>query len=187
MTRQRGPALVFEPAALIRPVLDGRVTTFYEWRLAGLYESYRDVSRHTPVVPVITGIYFGFDHENLYVRIDTSLSPQAAEFTAMAFRLEFDCPVERTVTMRRSTPCLSGAAELAIEPADEAAGVRAVALECIEAAVPFALIEAHESQRVSFRVAVLRGDEVVERRPFHEIITLTIPTKDFEAEMWSTL
>lgn len=187
MTRQKGPALVFEPVALIRPILDGRVTTFYEWRLAGLYESYRDVSRRTPVVPVITQIYFGFDHDNLYIRVDTSLSPQAPEFTALGFRLEFDSPTETVVTLRRTTPCLPAAAELAIEPAEWASTTRAVALECIEAAVPFALIRAGEGQRVSFRVAVEREGQVVERRPFHEVIGLRVPTKDFEGEMWSTL
>lgn len=187
ITRQRGPALVFEPAALIRPVLDGRVTTFYEWRLAGLYESYKDVSRRTPAVPVITAIYFGFDHEKLYLRVDTSVSPQAAEFGPLALRLEFDSPVETTLTMRRMGPCLPGAVALAIEPADQAPGVEAVALECVEAAIPFALIKAGEGQRVSFRVAILRDGQVIERRPFHEVISLTVPTKDFEGEMWSTL
>lgn len=187
LTRQKGPALVLEPAALIRPVLDGRVTTFYEWRLAGLYESYKDVSRHTPVVPVITAVFFGFDHKNLYIRIDTSVSPQVAEFTALGFRLEFDCPMQTALTMRRVSPCLPAAAELTVEPRDQASGMRAVALECIEAAIPFALLGAEDGQRISFRVAVLRDGQAVERRPFHEVIGLTVPTKDFEGEMWSTL
>jgi hypothetical protein len=187
MTRQKGPALVFEPAALIRPVLDGRVTTFYEWRLAGLYESYRDISRETAVVPVMTAIYFGFDHENLYLRIDTGISPQAEDFARLAFRLEFDCPVEKTWTMRGAAACGPGATALAIDPRDEACPATAVALECIETAIPFGLLHAREGDRVSFRVAALRDGCVVERRPLHEVISLVLPTKDFEGEMWSTL
>ncbi len=187
MAREKGPAFAFDPAAIIKPTLDGRVTTFYEWRLAGLYESYKDVSRHTPVAPVIGAIHFGFDHENLYLRIDTSVSPQSPEFTAMTFRLEFDTPVEKAIIFRAVRPCSPAAIDLAIEDVDSKSGVRVVALESIEAAVPFRTIGAQPGQKFSFRVAVLNRNEVVERRPFHEVISLTVPTKEFEAEMWSTL
>jgi len=187
MTQQKGPALVFEPAAMMKPILDGRVTTFYEWRLAGLYESYRDVSRHTPVDPVVTAVHFGFDRDNLYVRIDTSVSPQSAEFTQMAFRLEFDCPVERQITFRAEKPCTPRSVDLAVEPGAGTDGARAVALELLEAVVPFSLIGAHPGDRLSFRVAVMRKGTVAEHRPFHETIVLTVPTEDFDAQMWGTL
>jgi alpha-amylase/alpha-mannosidase (GH57 family) len=184
--KQKGPAFAFEPVALMKPVLDGRVTTFYEWRLAGLYESYRDVSRHTPVAPVVSAIHFGFDHENLYVRIDTSVSPQSAQFAAMAFRLEFRAPTEREFTLKACQACAPGGTDLAVTGGPDEPP-RAVALEIIEMAVPFALIGARPGAEVAFRLAVLRGDQVVERRPFHEVISLMAPTADFEAEMWSTL
>ena len=184
---QKGPALVFEPAAIMKPILDGRITTFYEWRLAGLYESYRDVSRHTPVAPVVTAVHFGFDRENLYVRIDTKVSPQGVEFTQMAFRLEFDCPVEREITFRAEKPCSPESIELMVEPRAQTKGARAVALETIEAAVPFDLLGARPGDRLSFRVAVVRKGTVAEHRPFHEMITLTVPSADFDAQMWGTL
>ena len=187
MAREKGPAFTFEPAAIMKPVLDGRVTTFYEWRLAGLYESYKDVSKHTPVAPVILDIFFGFDHADLYLRIDTSVSPQSPEFTQMAFRIEFDTPVTRSVSLRACSPCAPGAIDLEVAPPALAGAVRAVALESVEAAVPFALIGVEPGEPFSFRVAVVRDGDVVERRPFHEIIALTRPTKDFESEIWSTL
>jgi alpha-amylase/alpha-mannosidase (GH57 family) len=186
-SRQKGPAFVLEPAAIIRPVLDGRVTTFYEWRLAGLYESYRDVSRHTPVATVISSIYFGFDQDNLYLRIDTGISPQAPEFTEMAFRVEFGSPTEQNITIRAAEPRSPGHISLLIQPAGVAPGVRAVALEAVELAIPFSVIQAAPGQKFSFRISVLRDGEVVERRPFHDVISLSVPTQDFEAEMWSTL
>jgi alpha-amylase/alpha-mannosidase (GH57 family) len=187
LTRQRGPAFVFEPAAIMKPVLDGRVTTFYEWRLAGLYESYRDVSRHTPVTPIITAVYFGFDDETLYVRVDTGVSPQARDFTALALRLEFETPLELSLTLRALEPCSPECPGLAVEPAEHASVVRAAALECLEAAVPFAVIGVGPGETFGFRVAVVRDGRVLERRPFHELISVTAPTKTFEAEMWSTL
>jgi alpha-amylase/alpha-mannosidase (GH57 family) len=184
MSGHRGPGFVLEPVAIIKPVLDGRVTTFYEWRLAGLYESHRDVSRHTPAPPVITAVHFGFDHTNLYVAIGTSVSPQSAEFAALAFRLEFDCPTEKRITLTAGRPCGPGATELEVEPAGSA-GIRCTALETLEIAVPFAEIGARPGGTISFRIAVLRAGEVLERRPFHELIRVDVPTADFDAEMWS--
>jgi alpha-amylase/alpha-mannosidase (GH57 family) len=179
----RGPGFVLEPVAIMRPVLDGRVTTFYEWSLAGLYESHRDVSRHTPAAPVITAVHFGFDHANLYLAIDTSVSPQSPEFTGLGFRLEFDCPVDKRITLRADRPCGPGATDLTVEPASDAA-IRCTALETLELAVPFAEIGARPGDSISFRIAVLRGSEVLERRPFHEVIRMEVPSADFEAEMW---
>jgi alpha-amylase/alpha-mannosidase (GH57 family) len=187
MTRQKGPAFLFEPAALMKPVLDGRVTTFYEWRLAGLYESYRDVSRHTPVTPIITAIHFGFDNETLYLRVDTGVSPQARDFAALALRLEFEGPRELAVTLKAPGPRSPEAPDLTVEPPEHAASVRAAALECIEAAVPFRVIGVGPGESFAFRVAVVRDGKVLERRPFHELISVTAPTRNFEAEMWSTL
>jgi hypothetical protein len=184
---QKGPAFAFEPTALIRPVLDGRVTTFYEWRLAGLYESYKDVSRHTQVAPVITAIYFGFDEEHLYVRVDTGISPQNAEFAGLELRLEFDTPVERTLAFKAERPCTPTACDLTLGGDGDWTGARAVALETIEVAVPFRLVDVTPGGTLAFRIALARGDDVLERRPFHEVITLIAPTADFEAEMWSTL
>jgi hypothetical protein len=187
LLRHKGPAFAFEPVALIKPVLDGRVTTFYEWRLAGLYESYKDVSRHTQVAPVITAIYFGFDQEHLYVRIDTGISPQSPEFAGLALRLEFDTPIERALTFNATRACVPEACDLEPTGEGELTGARAAALETVEVAVPFKLVDALPGGILAFRVALLRGEDVLERRPFHEVISLTVPTTDFEAEMWSTI
>jgi alpha-amylase/alpha-mannosidase (GH57 family) len=188
MSDRGGVAIRFEPVAVLHPDLDGRVTTFYEWKLAGLYESYRDSSRAVFGHRILESVYFGFDHEKLYLRLDTSISPQSQEFAALAFRIEYEDPAHRLITLRAASPRSPGEIDLdiAIEPEAEDE-VEAVALETTEIAIGFGLLGAKPGDVVSFRIAVLNGDDVVEHRPVHEVIRFSLPTPEFDAEMWSTL
>ncbi len=187
MIDRGGAAIRLRPVAVLHPELDGRVTTFYEWKLAGLYESYRDSSRAVFGHRILEAIYFGFDHENLYLRLDTSVSPQHPDFTALAFRIEYEDPSHREIVVSAPSPRSPGSIGLDVKPEDLADRVRAVGLENIEIAVGFDVLGAKPGDIVSFRVAVLKGQEVIEHRPVHEIIRFTIPTPEFDAEMWSTL
>jgi hypothetical protein len=187
MSDRGGAAIRFAPVAVLHPELDGRVTTFYEWKLAGLYESYRDSSRAVFGHRLLESIYFGFDHETLYLRLDTSLSPQSEDFTRLAFRIEYEDPSHSQITVRAASPRSPGEIDLVVEPEEAAGKVRAVAMETTEIAVGLDLLAAKPGDVVSFRVAVLEGDRVVEHRPVHEIIRFRLPTPEFDAEMWSTL
>ena len=187
MIDRGGVAIRFGPVALLHPALDGKITTFYEWKLAGLYESYRDSSRAVFGHRILEAIYFGFDHEHLYLRLDTSVSPQTDDFTSLAFRLEYEDPSHRQITVRTGSRRSPGNVGLYVEPQDVADHVKAVALENIEIAIDFDVLRAKPGDIVSFRVSVLRGEDVIEHRPVHEIIRFTLPTREFDAEMWSTL
>jgi len=187
MSDRGGKAIRFRPVAVLHPALDGRVTTFYEWKLAGLYESYRDSSRAVFGQRLLEAVYFGFDQKSLYLRLDTSVSPQSDEFTALAFRIEFEEPSHCQITLRARSPRSPGHIALDIEPAVKAGLGEAAALETTELRLDFTLIEAKPGDTVSFRVAVLRDEKIIEHRPVHEVIRFSLPTPEFDAEMWSTL
>jgi alpha-amylase/alpha-mannosidase (GH57 family) len=187
MAKRRGVAISFEPAAVIKPILDGRVTSFYEWKLAGLYESYRDSSRRISGSRILDAVYFGFDHETLYLRLDTSVSPQAEEFCDFQIQIEVEDPAHANFILAASRPCSPGTHDLAVSPKKTAKQIEATALEIVEVAIPFENISAKAGDVVAFRLAIVKDGEVIEHRPVHEFISFTIPTPDFEAEMWSTL
>jgi hypothetical protein len=190
MGRKRAVAIPLEPAAMINPVLDGKLTTFYEWKLAGLYESYRDGTKGLEERRIIDTIHFGFDAENLYLRLDTSISPQADEFGKYVFRIEFEDPVHRVFELRASGSRSPGAIDLGVtgdEKAVDGTSVRAVGLEIIEAKIPFAAVPATPGQQISLRIAVKHHEKVVERRPMHDLLSFNVPGPNFDAEHWSTL
>lgn len=186
MASRRGVAITFEPVAVIKPILDGRVTTFYEWKLAGLYESYRDSSRTIFGSSILDAVYFGFDLETMYLRFDTSLSPQAPEFPDLTFSIEIEDPRHQVISLSAPAPCSPACDALTVEPVELASQIVARALEIIEIAIPFEVISAKAGDTVSFRVAILANANVIEHRPVHEVLSFKIPAADFEADMWVT-
>ena len=127
-----------------------------------------------------------FDHETLYLRFDTSVSPQDPEFPDLTFSIEFEDPEHQLVSFRASEPCSPVCESLQVEPKEFSSRLTARALDIIEIAIPFELISARAGDTVSFRVALLAGAQVIEHRPVHEVLSFTIPAEDFEAEMWVT-
>jgi alpha-amylase/alpha-mannosidase (GH57 family) len=63
-------ALHVHPSAVIRPVIDGEVTSYFEWLGAGMYRvDERSGSMHGKTF-LVREIYYGSDGENLYLRVD---------------------------------------------------------------------------------------------------------------------
>lgn len=190
MARKRAVAIPYEPEAIIKPVLDGRITTFYEWKLAGLYESYRDSTKGLEERRIIDAIHFGFDTENLYLRLDTSISPQSDGFQAYVFKIEFEEPIHRVFTLQAPAVRSPEATDFTVacaEPDAPGGSVEAVGLEIVEIKVPFGAIPVLPGLTISLRIAVLEADRVIERRPMHDVLSLSVPGPDFDAEHWSTL
>jgi alpha-amylase/alpha-mannosidase (GH57 family) len=190
MARKRAAAIPLEPAAMIEPLLDGKITTFYEWKLAGLYESYRDGTKGLDERRIIDAVYFGFDQENLYLRLDTRISPQDPQFKTYVFQIEFEEPAHRTFQLQAPdvrSPSATAFEARCCEAEGPVTGVEAQGLEIVEIKIPFAEIPASSDQSLSFRIAVLHESKVIERRPIHDMLTLDVPGPDFDAEHWSAL
>ena len=93
---------VGRPSGFIRPVIDGRVTSYFEWIGAGCVEgtstqaSMHQVSEREPG---LTLIEFGFDLEHLYVRVDGALPMQRLLGAGMELSLNFLQPAGVRVTL----------------------------------------------------------------------------------------
>jgi len=62
-------AIINEPKNYITPVIDGRVTSFFEWVDSGYIDNTGSSMQSNSIVK---RIYFGEDKENLYFRLDVS-------------------------------------------------------------------------------------------------------------------
>ena len=186
MGPKRSIAITLEPAAALEPELDGRVTTFYEWKLAGLYESYRDGTKGLASTRKIDAIYFGYDRESIYLRIDTTISPQSPEFASLTLNIEFEEPIHRIYRIKAPGPRTPRAIDLHIL-SDAPTSAIAVGLETTEVRIPLGEINAGPGALVAFRVSVASDGDIIERRPIDDLITFSIPGPEFEAEAWSTL
>ncbi len=59
----------FLPKDLINPIIDGKITNYFEWLLSGRY-GIRQAGALHQTTNIICGIFFGFDMKNLFFRID---------------------------------------------------------------------------------------------------------------------
>ena len=126
------------PANPIHPVIDGEVTSYFEWMGAGRYRSdTRSGSMHGGRT-LVRELYYGADGQNLYLRLDFENNP---EFTNVELR-----------TSGRAVALLT-------EPSVEFAQRKV-----FEARVPLQLLDG-SPQPVAFQVALSSGDVPLEVVP----------------------
>lgn len=58
------------PESLVTPVLDGRLTHYYEWSGAGMYDCRKAGQAMHRADRILAAILFAFDYDNLYIRLD---------------------------------------------------------------------------------------------------------------------
>ena len=61
------------PFGFLSPVIDGKETDYFEWLPAGYIDISDFSSTQISSSKLIKSLYFGFDTENLYLRVDTSV------------------------------------------------------------------------------------------------------------------
>jgi alpha-amylase/alpha-mannosidase (GH57 family) len=68
--RPRARARTVAPSAQIDPKIDGRITTYFEWMGAGLYQpDYTSGSMHG-AAQMVEALYYGYSEKALYLRLD---------------------------------------------------------------------------------------------------------------------
>src|ERR1035437_4410861 len=69
--RKRVKAPITPPADFIKPQIDGRITSYFEWHSAGVYQTEAGgTGTMHKAENLIKTIYYGFDLENIYFRLD---------------------------------------------------------------------------------------------------------------------
>ncbi len=127
------------PANAIQAVIDGEVTSYFEWMGAGRYRSDGRSGAMHGARNVVRELYYGADDASLYVRLDFDNTP---EFNGVELR-----------TKDKSIP-------LSNNPAVQSAQRR-----IFEARVPFEVLGLEKDQPFSFKVALLENNLPVEIIP----------------------
>jgi alpha-amylase/alpha-mannosidase (GH57 family) len=184
--RFQGRDQVTPPLSLLRPILDGRVTDFFEWRGAGTINPNPPLGAMWKAERLFTAIRFGFDLEHLYLRLDpdTSLKNQKAELRiecwlqtpAHSFRIEMTLfsPDHYVVSQRRDDggwQPISRSERIACD-------------EVVELALPFKELHVEEEQTIHMTLLVQGNGLELARYPRHQPVTLTVPGPEFEATVW---
>jgi len=185
------------PFALIRPRIEegeGRPTAFYAWHGAGRYEPPRGAAMAESAL--VERIRFGFDHTQLFVRVEAAAA-RVAELEGAMVELE----VSAAAGGRRRLRVVGGVDgnarwELLVEESggwvDHGDGRPAVfrrrhgVLEAVELGVPFARLELAPGTQVGLVVRVVdEGGVVLGRYPSTGTLAFNVPDEGFEADHWS--
>ncbi len=177
---------VREPRGLIRPTVNGRVGSYFEWIDAGRF----DVPRGSAMAeaPLVQQVHFGFDERQLYVRLDPAPEGRARLRAATLELLLRDDAREFSLTaplashaLRIRQRRLDGTAAFA----DGGAAGELAFDEIVELAVPFAALGLGPGARAELAVRILEDGVPLARYPRDAHLPIAVPDENFAADHWS--
>jgi len=157
------------PDGVVTPVVDGLLTHFYEWAGAGFYDCRRSGSSMHQVERQVAGIYFAFDRDRVYIRLDfrSREEIQLLEGLRAVVRIHVDdgpaqeFPIKPGIS---DTPGQSGYA------------FRDIA----ELWVQRSVLWPAGHGRLGLNVMVFEGDQLLETWPEHEPMEFEVPEDRLE-------
>jgi hypothetical protein len=192
ITTEPPDAEVSLPTGLIRPTIDGELTSYFEWVGSGCVEpvtvagSMHQVSEREPGVTLVE---FGFDLDHLYVRVDGSRPMHALLRPGTHLSLNFLKPAGLRLTIAAQ----NGSVEVVLAERDpsgqwvrlEADGVQGAVGQIAEVRIPFRTVNLQPRAPIAFIIALNRGGDEVEHHPRHRPIEFEVPSAQFAAVNWT--
>ena len=184
----QGLDLVHQPLAFITPTLDGMASNFFEWRGAGTINPTPPLGAMWKSEGLFTAMFFGFDREHLYLRLDLddATAPRQEQCTA-------DLYVGSGIQQYRLSFPLSaaGADTFLLARADESGVYRDVGSysticrrKILELGVPFKDLEIEVGTQLRLTLTVSEHGMEIGRYPHHGPATFNRPDDDFASTMW---
>ena len=152
-------AMHIAPSGSIQPVIDGEVTSYFEWLGAGLYRvDERSGSMHGKKF-LVREVYYGSDGQNLYLRVDFHRGSEQT-ISEMEARLNVTCgdPAQSSQVTVRFDYGRANVTELKLASTDGAApGVEFAFKNVLEARLSLAALGAVQSAPVRFQFSLWQG------------------------------
>ncbi|MCX7017613.1 MAG: glycoside hydrolase family 57 protein [bacterium] len=185
-----------DPRAFIKPVIDGRNTSYFEWFAAGQYDPSMGGGAMHQAQYLIRRLCYGFDQDNLYFRIDCNhkiiktvprdrvtlnLSLIARESWTIIMALQgrhntAQPDSEKPVALLGRQTDMDF--ELISELPNFAVG------QVVELAVPFTTLNIENTEEIQFFVTLEVNGREIERCPARMPLRLKAPYDNFETKMW---
>ncbi len=169
----RGEAAIkaIPPDEIITPVIDGRLSHFYEWSGAGFYDCHKAGGAMHRVDRNIAGIYFAYDYDSFYIRLDFSDKKNLELVRGLKCRVTLFTPEAKIVEFPIGS---------AVEPASAAPGCVHAMDDMLEVAIKRKSIFENGHGNLGFKVALVEEDNEIESWPETDAITFDIPEEGLE-------
>ena len=158
-------SLINEPQFSIQPIIDGRVTSFFEWLGSGLIDESRAFSTMDRVRGPVTRLHWGENRDALF------------------FRLDGDMTVLKAATLRiyAKGGALDASIEIDLKSAPVEGDISAAAEKIVEIAINKRL-HFGGADTIRVRIEVVRGDEVLQVLP--GVAELVVDLRENYASNW---
>jgi alpha-amylase/alpha-mannosidase (GH57 family) len=184
---------ISRPTGFLRPVIDGEVTSYFEWIGAGCVESAGAAGAMHQVsdrAPTVTSVEFGFDLDNIYIRVEGSERMASLLGRGVELNLNFLEPAGVRVAIRFDRD----KAEAALVERDasgrwiplQCAGLQVAVRHIAEVQVPFKCLRLRTHAPVAFIVGLRRGAAGIEEHPPLPPVEFDVPDREFAALNWTT-
>jgi alpha-amylase/alpha-mannosidase (GH57 family) len=165
------------PTAFVHPDVDGVESHYFEWTGAGFVRPRPGQGSMYRTTAVLSGMWFGFDLEHLYLRLDLAKDGQRGAPHGMELILEGATPSVVRVALGPG----------AIQPEDPGNGRkigRGAFRDIVELQLPLQELGLKKGMSLGLAVQVQEGGATVDRLPRAGELRLVVPGEDFERLMW---
>jgi hypothetical protein len=161
-----------EPINLIFPIVDGRVTNYFDWMGAGFVEGKGHGAAMHESAALIKGLYYGFNECFLFLRIDLGKA-FIADMEDVSFEISLLLKETHKIVYRVRGEVL-----------ESTLPVRAVFSDVLEMEVRFDDLDAKKGDKITLWVSLKINDMVADRVPKRGYLAVCMPSEDFEMENW---
>lgn len=177
-----------EPVALMTPVIDGKDTNYYEWLPAGMFDVKVAGGTMHKAESIVSRIYFGFDLENLYLRVDGNSLLIREMKRGTCLRILFLNPEGKEVVVEPGGEDGRGRAVLRdVRQGESKTDTKPLPVavdKVIEIGMRFEDLGVGPDMHVEFFVALERDGSEIERAPSRGPVSIKVPTEEFELTNW---
>ncbi len=181
--REISPAQLIR--GFIRPKIDGMVSSYYEWYQGARVDVKKSGGSMHKSESMITSIYYGFNRDFLFLRLDPKFSfdefEEGTEFSIITSKpadIKIKAPVKgkaiRAILFEKSDSVWIAAKEI----------TEVAVSDIFEIGVSFADLKAKENDEIHLFVSIGKDAGEMERCPWRGHISIIVPIPDFEAHMW---
>ncbi|MEW6685228.1 MAG: glycoside hydrolase family 57 protein [Candidatus Edwardsbacteria bacterium] len=160
------------PLNFINPIIDGKVTDFYEWQGAGCLDVNRIGGTMHRSESLIKEIYYGFNLQNFYLRLEPNFDTTLEIIKNLSVIVEILSPVKKQFIFPLAGEKEKSRPSIAIK-------------RIIEIEIPFELIPVQAKQVIELVILTMKNGMELEKYPAESLISFPIPTADFENIQWT--
>lgn len=176
---KKGIPPTVDAVSYITPTIDGEISSYFEWLGSAVVELTKQAGAMHKAEDILSFIYYGFDKNNLYIRLDLTHGIEPEEIMSLKFSIHFTEP--------RSFKIDAKVSEMQTKEYQEIDGyrIKTAFKDILEAEIPFDLLGADTDAEIKYAVSVLSDGGEIERWPATGYLSIKMPGPDFESTIWN--